>query len=152
GSGFGGLALSAMLSAESAGAQRAAPDHRIRNSPLAPRLPNFRPRAKSVIFLFMVGGPSHIETFDPKPELDRLHGQPLPASYGTIKSQFINGGTPLLGSAWKFHKRGQSGIEISELWPHVAECADDLAVIRSCYSESFVQAPAMDQMVSGRPM
>jgi hypothetical protein len=81
-----------------------------------------------------------------------MSGQPLPASFGTIKSQFTNGGQPLLGSAWKFHKRGKSGIEVSELWPHVAECADDLAVIRSCYTESFVHAPAMYQMVSCRTM
>ena len=146
GSGFGGLALSALLSAEAA----AAPLDRIANSSVAPRLPQFAARARSVIFLFMVGGPSHIETFDPKPELDNMHGQPLPASYGVIKSQFSNGGTPLMRSAWKFHRRGNSGLEVSELLPHIAECADDIAVIRSCYSESFVHAPAMYQMVSGR--
>jgi len=144
GSGFGGLALSALLTEDAA----ANPQSAIRN----PQSPQFAPRAKSVIFLFMVGGPSHVETFDPKPELDRMHGQPLPASFGTIKSQFTNGGTPLMGSAWKFQKRGRSGIEISDLMPHVAECADDLAVIRSCYSESFVHAPAMYQMVSCRTM
>jgi len=149
GSGFGGLALSALMAGE-AGGQQSTSIRRTSGSLVAAKPPQFAARAKSVIFLFMVGGPSHMETFDPKPSLDKMDGQPLPASFGTIKSQFINGGTPLLGSAWKFHKRGQSGIEISELLPNIAECADDLAVVRSCYSESFVHAPAMYQMVSGR--
>ncbi len=145
GAGFGALALAAIMEQEAA----AVGQSNSRN-PLAPMLPHFKPHAKSVIFLFMVGGPSHIETFDPKPELDRLHGQPLPGSFGAIKSQFIIGGTPLMGSSWKFRRHGRSGIEVSDLMPHVAECVDDLAIIRSCYSESFVHAPAMYQMVSGR--
>lgn len=119
-------------------------------NPLAPKAPHFAPKAKAVIFLFMVGGPSHIETFDPKPELDRLHGQQLPPSFGEIKSQFLKAGTPLMRSAWKFGKYGQSGIEVSDLFPHIATCADDLTVIRSCYTDSFVHAPAMYQMTSGR--
>lgn len=119
-------------------------------NPLAPKAPHFAPKAKAVIFLFMVGGPSHIETFDPKPELDRLHGQQLPPSFGEIKSQFIKAGTPLMRSSWKFRKYGQSGIEVSDLFPHIATCVDDLTVIRSCYTDSFVHAPAMYQMTSGR--
>src|SRR2546421_10586203 len=111
GAGFGSLALACLLAEDS----EASPKSNIQNlksiNPLAPQPPHFKPRATSVIFLFMVGGPSHVETFDPKPALDNMSGQPLPPSFGTIKSQFINGGTPLLGSAWKFHKRGQSGIE-----------------------------------------
>ncbi|HLJ57380.1 MAG TPA: DUF1501 domain-containing protein [Chthonomonadaceae bacterium] len=150
GSGFGGLALATMLAEEGALGQSSPLAHPAPRSPLAPKPPQFRARAKSVIFLFMVGGPSHVETFDPKPELDRMDGEPLPASFGVIKSQFTNGGTPLMRSAWKFHKRGRSGIEVSELLPNIAECADDLAIIRSCYTESFVHAPAMYQMVSGR--
>lgn len=147
--GFGALALSALLAGDSAakGDENRNP---VEANPLAPRKPHFAAKAKSVIFLFMVGGPSHMETFDPKPELDRLHGQPLPPSFGEIKSQFVKLGTPLLGSSWKFRKHGQSGIDISELFPHVATCADDLAVIRSCYTDSFVHAPAMYQMMSGR--
>src|SRR5437764_14873888 len=115
GAGFGSLALACLLAQETG----ANPQSAIRNpylvNPLAPKEPHFKPRATSVIFLFMVGGPSHVETFDPKPQLDKMSGQPLPPSFGVIKSQFINGGTPLLGSAWKFHKRGKSGIEVSEL-------------------------------------
>ncbi|MEP6753857.1 MAG: DUF1501 domain-containing protein [Chthonomonadales bacterium] len=145
GNGFGGVVLSTLLFEEAK-----ADANRVPENNLSPKLSPFKPKAKSVIFLFMSGGPSHLETFDPKPELDRMHGQPLPASFGTIKSQFTNGGTPLLGSAWKFHKHGQSGIEVSELYPHLSECVDDLAVIRSCYADSFVHAPAMYQMVTCR--
>jgi hypothetical protein len=147
--GFGGLALSAMLAGE-ATARGDQPRPASSTNPLAPRPPHFAPKAKAVIFLFMVGGPSQMETFDPKPVLDRLHGQPLPPSFGQIQSQFVKQGTPLLGSSWKFRKYGQSGLEVSELFPHVATCADDLAVIRSCYTDSFVHAPAMYQMMSGR--
>lgn len=141
--GFGALALADLLSRETAAQSKPI-------NPLAARAPHFAPKAKAVIFLFMVGGPSHIETFDPKPVLDRLHGQQLPPSFGEIKSQFIKPGTPLLGSAWKFKKYGQSGIEVSDLFPEIATCVDDLAIIRSCYTESFVHAPAMYQMMSGR--
>ncbi|MFN7828133.1 MAG: DUF1501 domain-containing protein [Acidobacteriota bacterium] len=147
--GFGAMALSTLLARDAAADQAdrsAAPTL----NPLAPRQPHFKPKAKSVIFLFMVGGPSQMETFDPKPVLDQLHGQQLPPSFGKIKSQFVKEGTPLLGSSWKFRKYGQSGLDVSELFPHVATCADDLAVIRSCYTESFVHAPAMYQMMSGR--
>ncbi len=163
GGGFGSLALSALLAEESA---LAAPDP----TPPAPspraggrvavaqrlgqrtNAPVFEPKAKAVIFLFMVGGPSHVETFDPKPELQRLDGQQMPASFGEIKSQFIKAGTPLMGSPWAFRQYGQSGLPVSDLLPHTATCADDLCVIRSCYSESFVHAPAMYQVVSGRTL
>jgi hypothetical protein len=151
GGGFGALALSALLAQESALANS---ESTIRNpqslNPLAPKQPHFQPHAKAVIFLFMVGGPSHIETFDPKPELDRLDGEPLPSSYGEIKSQFIKGGTPLMRSQWKFRQYGQSGIPVSELFPHTATCIDDICVLRSCTSDSFVHAPAMYQMTNGR--
>ncbi len=146
GGGLGGLALSALLARDEA--QAAAPAV----NPLAPRAGHFTGRAKAVIFLFMVGGPSHMETFDPKPELDRLHGEQLPRSFGEIKSQFIQAGTPIMRSNWKFRPHGQSGIEVSELFPHLAECVDDMAMIRSCYADSFVHAPAMYQMVSGRTL
>ncbi|MGE0104274.1 MAG: DUF1501 domain-containing protein [Blastocatellales bacterium] len=144
GNGFGGLALSYLMARDAQAA-----DKPVAN-PLAPKAPHFKPKAKAVIFLFMVGGPSQMETFDPKPDLDRLHGQQLPPSFGEIKSQFVKPGTPLLGSAWKFKKYGQSGIEVSDLFPHIATCVDDMAVIRSCYTDSFVHAPAMYQMMSGR--
>ena len=146
--GFGSLALSYLLSRD-AKALEAGQDQKLFN-PLAPRQPHFTPKAKAVIFLYMVGAPSQMETFDPKPTLDRLHGQQLPQSFGEIKSQFIKPGTPLLGSAWKFKKYGQSGIEVSDLYPHLSTCVDDIAFIRSCYTESFVHAPAMYQIMCGR--
>lgn len=144
GNGFGALALSHLL------AQAAAADDRKIVNPLAAKPPHFGAKAKAVVFLFMVGGPSQMETFDPKPVLDKLHGQQMPASFGEVKSQFVKAGTPLMGSTWKFQKYGQSGLEVSDLFPHLATCVDDMAVIRSCYTDSFVHAPAMYQMMSGR--
>jgi hypothetical protein len=148
GNGFGALALSYLLGRDALASEK--DKARKPFNPLAPKPPHFAPKAKAVIFLFMVGGPSQMETFDPKPVLDRLHGQQLPPSFGEIKSQFIKPGTPLMGSAWKFKKYGQSGIEVSDLFPHLATCVDDIAFIRSCYTESFVHAPAMYQIMSGR--
>ncbi len=148
GNGFGALALSHLLARDAKGYD-ADKSPKIVN-PLAPKPPHFAPKAKAVIFLFMVGGPSQMETFDPKPALDKLHGQQMPQSFGEVKSQFVKPGTPLMGSAWKFKKYGESGIEVSDLLPHTATCVDDIAVIRSCYTESFVHAPAMYQMMSGR--
>jgi len=148
GNGFGSLALSYLLARDATASEK--DGARKLFNPLAPKPPHFTPKAKAVIFLFMVGGPSQMETFDPKPTLDRLHGQQMPPSFGEVKSQFVKLGTPLLGSAWKFKKYGQSGIEVSDLLPHTATCVDDLAVIRSCYTESFVHAPAMYQIMSGR--
>jgi hypothetical protein len=151
--GFGSLALASLLARDGRAHSFLAPAERAPEkaaNPLAPKPPHFAAKAKAVIFLFMVGGPSHIETFDPKPALDKLHGQKLPPSFGEIKSQFLKPGTPILRSQWQFKKYGQSGIEVSDLYPHIASCVDDLAVIRSCYTESFVHAPAMYQMMSGR--
>lgn len=151
GNGFGAVALANLLNrnAEAKSAGTSADAKKLLN-PLAPKPPHFAPKANAVIFLFMVGGPSQMETFDPKPTLDKLHGQQMPASFGEVKSQFVKAGTPLMGSAWKFKKYGQSGIEVSDLLPHTASCIDDIAVIRSCYTDSFVHAPAMYQMTSGR--
>ncbi len=148
GNGFGSLALSYLLARDANAAEKDKSPKIV--NPLAPKQPHFAPKAKSVIFLFMVGGPSQMETFDPKPDLDKLHGQQMPPSFGEVKSQFVKPGTPLMGSAWKFKKYGQSGIDVSDLLPHTATCVDDIAVIRSCYTESFVHAPAMYQMMSGR--
>jgi hypothetical protein len=117
--GFGGVALAGLL-AEEAAADAA--------NPLTPRPPHFPARAKRVIFLFMHGGVSHVDTFDPKPELTKRHGQPLPLP--KPRFEFSPTGN-LLASPWKFARRGQSGLEISELFPHLATCADDLCVIRS---------------------
>lgn len=100
----------------------------------------------------MVGGPSQIDLFDPKPELIRLNGQPLPPSFGKPVSQFTKGDTPLLGSTRKFQKHGKSGIEVSDLLPNLAECVDDICFLRSCWCTSTVHAPAMYEMHSGRTL
>jgi hypothetical protein len=98
----------------------------------------------------MVGGPSPIDLFDPKPELQRCHGQPLPPSFGKPVSQFTKGDTPLLASTRKFQKHGHSGLEVSDLLPHLATCVDDIAFLRSCWCTSTVHAPAMYELHSGR--
>jgi hypothetical protein len=120
--GFGMLALSALLA-----------DRAYSDSVLTGAAPHFPPRAKSVIFLFMDGGVSHVDTFDPKPLLTRLDGK----SVGISREQSaLNGGLrKWLGTVWPFERRGQSGLPISSLFPHIAECADDLAVIRSMKGE-----------------
>ena len=101
-------------------------------NPLAAKAPHHPAKAKSVIFLFMAGGPSHMETFDPKPLLNELHGQKRPAEFGEAKYQFVAPNTKLLGTKRTFKKYGKSGIDVSDLLPCTAECVDDLAVIRSC--------------------
>src|SRR5690348_5118486 len=101
--GFGTLALTALLADEAkaaglgSGPQPSALSPQPKGAnPLSPKPSHFPAKAKAVIFLYMVGGPSHVETFDPKPELERLDGQPLPSSFGQIKSEFIQAGTPLM--------------------------------------------------------
>jgi hypothetical protein len=144
GGGCGGLALNWLLTQDRL---RAAPVN-----PLAPKKPHFEAKAKAVIFLFMVGGPSHIDLFDPKPELTKRHGQPLPESFGKPISQFTKGDTPLLASTRTFKKHGQSGLELSDLMPHLAGCVDDLCYLRSCWCTSTVHAPAMYELHSGRTL
>jgi hypothetical protein len=121
--GFGAVALSALL-ADRAFTGEAA-------NPLAPRPPHFKAKAKSVIFLYMDGGPSQVDTFDPKPRLDREHGQPIKVKIEP--TQFNNVGN-VLKCPWPFKQRGQCGMPISDLLPNIAECADDLCVIRSMVS------------------
>ncbi len=112
--GIGSLALASMLADERLRAETAA-------SPLSPKPSHFPAKAKSVIFLFMAGGPSHLDTFDPKPLLNELNGQPRPAEFGEAKYQFVAKDARLLGSQRSFKKCGQSGIEVSDLFPHVSQ-------------------------------
>ena len=128
--GFGAVALSALVADPLFGS---APNlfGRDRDNPLAPQKPHFPAKAKNVIYLYMDGGPSQVDTFDPKPRLTQEHGQPYKAKIEP--TQFNNIGK-VMASPWKFKKHGKSGIEVSELFPHVAEHVDDLAVIRSMVS------------------
>ncbi len=140
--GFGGLALAAMLQQELARAGSA--------NPLAPKPQHHPARARSVIFLYMAGGPSHLETFDPKPLLNRLHGQPRPKEFGEAKYQFVSKNAKLLGTRRTFRKYGESGIDVSDLFPHMARCVDDLAVIRSCHGDMVVHSAAQYELFTGR--
>jgi len=108
-------------------------------------------RAKRVIFLFMHGGVSHVDTFDPKPSLTKYSGQPLPGSFGQglITSRIDFRKALMRGSPWNFTRAGQSGLEISDLYPHVQKHADKLAVVRSCYGDAFDHAPAIYLRASG---
>jgi hypothetical protein len=140
--GFGSLALASILHQQQARAAIV--------NPLAARAAHIAPKAKSIIFLFMAGGPSHIETFDPKPLLNQLNGQPRPKEFGEAKYQFIKTTAKLLGTKRTFRKYGQSGIEVSDLFPHIAQCVDKLAVIRSCYGDMVVHSAAQYQLFTGR--
>ena len=109
--------------------------------------PHFIPKAKHVISIFCYGGPSQVDTFDPKPDLAKYAGQAMGGAGEVVVSQGNSGG--LMPSPWSFSKHGQSGIEISELFPHLARHADDLAVIRSMYAISNDHGPALYQMNTG---
>jgi len=143
GGGLGALALLWLLHEEEAtGADG-------KRAPQAPRAGHFPAKARSVIYLFMHGGPSHLETFDPKPELQRLAGQPLPPSFGAVATRRKVAHNPLLATRRTFRKCGQSGIEISDFLPHLADCADRLAVIRSCWADSVNHPQAVYEMNTG---
>src|ERR1017187_1242750 len=119
-------------------------------NPLASKPPHFPARAKHVISLFMQGGPSHIDTFDPKPLLAARHGEPLPPSIiQGLQLQFTKTDALVLGSPQTFRKCGASGIEIADTYPHLQKCADLLAVVRSCHHDSFNHAPAQYMLNTG---
>lgn len=142
GAGFGSIALASLLRRDGYGADRS-------SSPLVAATPHYTPRIRSVIFLFMYGGPSHIDLFDPKPTLAKYDGQPIPVF--KQDDVFMSGKTKNIAmkSPYKFSKFGQSGIEISETYPELAKHADKLCVIRSMHCESNNHGPAIFQMNSG---
>ena len=150
GGGFVGTALTALLAQDGFfnGLARAADTTAASPSPLTPKPPHFPAKARNVIFLFMYGGPSHVDLFDPKPELVKRHGQPMPFNENDPVLKARNFGT-LLGSKRVFPKSGQSGVEISELYPHLAKRIDDLAVIRSTWADSFAHGSGLLQMNTG---
>src|SRR4051812_30925943 len=133
GAGFGTLGLINVLHAE-AGA-----------GPLAPKAPHFAPKAKRVIFLFLNGGMSHIDTFDPKPMLIKHDGEPMPGP----KIQTDRASGNLMRSPFEFKKHGQSGTEVSEIFPRLASVIDDICVIRSMYSDNGNHGPSLLMMNSG---
>jgi hypothetical protein len=158
GAGFGSLALRAMLGEEAVAAEAnngTAASSARRNDPLASIPPHFKAKAKSVIFLFMYGGPSHVDLFDPKPALAEWQGKPIPVF--NPEDVFRKGSkNSAFASPFKFKKHGEAGIDICELYPQLAKQADELCVIRSMHAESNNHGPALFQMqtgnvLSGRP-
>ncbi len=138
GTGFGYSGLAALLHAEA--------------DPMAPKAPQFPAKAKKVIFLFLNGGPSQVDTFDPKPMLQKYSGKPIPG--GNLKTERKTGN--LLGSPFTFRRCGKSGIEVSEIFPKLGEAIDDVCVIRSMYTEIPNHEPSLFLMncghrVPGRP-
>src|SRR5207249_337018 len=143
GVGVGAIALGALFR-ESGWAAPAA------LSPLAPKQPQFTARAKRVIYLFMAGAPSHLELFDYKPALEKWNGKPPPEELVKgYRAAFINPNAALLGPKFKFAKHGQSGAELSELLPHLAGVVDDIAIVKSMYTDAFNHAPGQILMNTG---
>src|SRR6185503_19622205 len=148
GGGFGALAASYLLGLDGvlgrATAAGAGP-----TSPTLPKPPHFPTRAKSVIWLFMEGGPSHIDLFDPKPALEQLDGQPMPESFGRPITAMGTAGNTIMPSRREWRQHGQSGLWISDWYPEVAQHADDLCVLRSCYADGLNHVGSVCQMNTG---
>ncbi|MDQ6698858.1 MAG: DUF1501 domain-containing protein, partial [Acidobacteriota bacterium] len=144
GTGFGLVGLANLVS-EQAGAATASLNLPVEAS-LEPKKPHFAPKAKQVIFLFLNGGPSQVDTFDPKPMLDKHHGSAMPGDYAKAKQER---GT-LMRSPFAFKRYGQSGLEISELFQKTAACVDDLCMIRSMHTDLPAHPQAILQMNVGR--
>ncbi|MBI3877244.1 MAG: DUF1501 domain-containing protein [Verrucomicrobia bacterium] len=152
GGGFGMLALASLLDRDgllAADNSALRTPHSAFPNPLAPHPPHFAAKAQRIIFLFMSGGPSHVDLFDPKPELIRLAGQPIPESFGTFKTRRAVAKNKLLAPVRPFQKHGQCGMEVSDFLPHIAECADDLCLLRGCYSDSVTHPESVYQMNTG---
>jgi hypothetical protein len=147
GAGFGALALNFLLQDDRLFAQAKPPA--AATGPLAPKAGHVPAKAKNVIFLFMEGGPSHLDTFDPKPKLNELAGKPLPASFGKVITSMGEGNAPLLGSKRTWKQYGQCGMWVSDWLPHIATHADDIAVLRSCWADGINHSAGVCQMNTG---
>lgn len=150
GAGFGGLALAHLLPNSLLSAPAPSPQ------PLAPKTPHVPPRAKSVIFLFMEGGPSHLDTFDPKPLLRELNGKPMPPTFKPVILAMGENNSPIMDSPRNWKQHGEGGLWVSDWLPHTATCADDLCVIRSCWTNGLNHSGGVCQMntgstIGGRP-
>ncbi len=159
--GLGAMALGSLLAAEKCRAEPRNATEVVPYSaaggpaadPLAPRPPHFAPKAKSVIFLFMAGGPSQLELFDPKPKLQELDGQVIPESFvATKRFAFIKKDAKLLGTKRKFAQYGQSGQTISECLPHLATIADEICTLRAVKTDVFNHGPAKFFLNTGSPL
>jgi hypothetical protein len=144
--GLGGIALGSLLPASARGKDA----HASASAAIRSTLPHFAPRAKHVIFLFMAGGPSQLDLFDPKPELVKYEGQEVPDE--VLKGAdlpFIERDAALMASPFQFAKRGQSGTVLSELLPNLAKIVDDVALVRSVHTDAFNHAPAQLLLSTG---
>ena len=142
GSGLAGIALASLLGGEQAFGATS-------KDLLAPRQPHHAPKAKSVIWLFMEGGPSHIDLFDPKPKLNELSGQPMPASFGKPITAMGTASNTLMGSPRTWKQYGQSGAWVSNWYPHIANHVDDLCIVRSCWANGLNHVGSVCQMNTG---
>jgi hypothetical protein len=150
GAGFGGLALASLLGDSLNPAQAAATHTKL------PPANHPAPRAKSIIFLFMEGGPSHLDTFDPKPLLADLHGKQMPSTFKPVILAMGENDAPIMNAPRTWKQHGEGGLWVSEWFPHVAERADDLCVVRSCWSNGLNHSGGVCQMntgttIGGRP-
>src|SRR5215813_1271807 len=138
GGGIGTIALADLLRADG------------KANPLAPKRPMFPPKAKNVIFMFQEGGPSQLDLFDPKPELEKWNGKALPASLTKdLQLAFIKPTAAVLASVHKFERCGQSGMEISDFLPHLREVADDICLVRGMHTDAFNHHPGQLLLFSG---
>ena len=144
--GLGSMALGGLLER----GQLLARDEQGRDQPLSPQEPHFEPRAKNVIFLFMAGGPSQLELFEPKPKLQQLSGQVIPQSFVENKRfAFLKKDAKLMGTRRQFRQHGQAGHTFSECLPHLASISDELSMIRSMTTDVFNHGPAKFFMNTG---
>ena len=119
-------------------------------NPLTPKLPHFAPKVKSVIYMFMEGGPSQFELFDNKPAMQKWNGKPLPESMTKdLKLAFIKPTAAVMASPFQFHRHGKSGMELSELLPQLGTCADDITLVRSMHTDAFNHHPGQLLMFTG---
>jgi hypothetical protein len=143
GSGLGGLALGYLMAQDGVAAVKRPVN------PLEAKKPHHPPKAKSIIFLFMEGGPSHIDLFDPKPELEKLAGKPMPESFGRPITAMGTANNEIMPSQRKWKQHGQSGIWVSDWYPHIAEHVDDISVLRACWADGLNHVGSVCQMNTG---
>ncbi len=141
GSGLGSIALAALMQDQAKAA--ASPD------PSVAKPPHHKPKAKSVIWLFMEGGPSHVDLFDPKPKLNELNGQPMPESFGKPITAMGTASNSIMGSPRKWQQHGKSGLWVSDWYPHIAQHVDDMTVLRSCWANGLNHVGSVCQMNTG---
>ena len=151
--GLGLLALASLLKEDGAAAAPAPPAPASSADPMHPKPPHFREQAKNCLFIFLVGGASQLELFDPKPDLAKLHGQPIPASFREgVRLGQTTFDAPVMSHPFAFRRYGKCGMELSELLPQIGGCADDLTLIRSMHHEAFDHAPGELYLSTGKDL